>query len=69
MGSPYLNANESIILATHRIIVKSVSSDVILTNQRLIFVDSQNSRFLPQTIPLAKIETVLARDSEPETLL
>jgi len=63
MGSPYLNANESIILATHRIMVKSVSSDVILTNQRLIFVDSQNSRFLPQTILLANIETVMAGES------
>ena len=72
MGNPYLSRNESIILATHRIHHKSVSSDMILTNQRLILVDSNNPEFLPETLPLTTIETVLPGESasgEPEITL
>jgi len=72
MGNPYLNSNESIILATHRVVVKSVSSDVILTSQRLLMVDSLNSRFIPVTIPLPAIEAVMGAESttgEPEITL
>ncbi len=72
MGNPYLNPNESIILATHRVMVKSVSSDVILTSQRLLMVDTQNSRFLPVSIPLTEIETAIGAESitgEPEISL
>lgn len=72
MGNPYLNPNEAIILATHRVVVKAVSSDVILTNQRLLMVDSQNSRFIPVTIPLSAIEVVMGAESrtgEPEITL
>ncbi|WML68499.1 MAG: hypothetical protein METHP_02129 [Methanoregula sp. SKADARSKE-2] len=72
MGNPYLNPNEAIILATHRVVVKAVSSDLILTNQRLLMVDSQNSRFIPVTIPLSAIEVVMGAESrtgEPEITL
>lgn len=62
MANPYLNRNESIILATHKVMVKSVSSDVLLTSQRLIIVDSGHEQFLPHTIPLAVIETVTYRE-------
>jgi len=63
MGSPYLSRNESMILTAHRIWFKSVMNDVILTNQRMILVDTDNPRFRPETIPLTTIETVLARES------
>jgi len=72
MGNPYLNRNESIILATHKVVVKSVSSDVLLTSERLIIVDSGHEQFLPHTIPLAVIETVTYRenpDGDPEISL
>jgi hypothetical protein len=63
MGNPYLNRNESIILATHKVMVKSVSSDVLLTNERLIIADSGHEQFLPHNIPLAVIETVSLREN------
>ena len=52
--------------------VKSVSSDVLLTSQRLIIVDSGHEQFLPHSIPLAVIETVTYRenpDGDPEISL
>jgi len=58
MGNPYLNNDESIILATHNVISRAVRSDVILTNQRLILSDSSHTQFRPRTIPLAVIMTV-----------
>jgi len=58
MGNPYLNNDESIILATHNVISRSVRSDVILTNQRLILSDSNHPQFRPRSIPLAVIMTV-----------
>ena len=72
MANPYLNRNESILLATHKVMVKSVSSDVLLTSQRLIIVDSGHEQFLPHSIPLAVIETVTYRenpDGDPEISL
>lgn len=59
MGNPYLNRDESIILTTHRIHINSTIADVLLTNQRLIIVDSGHAQFRPQTIPLTTIETVM----------
>jgi len=58
MGNPYLNSDETILLATNNVISRSIRSDVILTNQRLILSDSSHTRFRPQTIPLAVIQTV-----------
>jgi hypothetical protein len=63
MGNPYLASDESIILATHNILIKSVRSDVILTNQRLIISDSSHAQFRPQTIPLAAVMTVTSGET------
>lgn len=63
MGNPYLDSDESIILATHNIFIKSVRSDVILTNQRLIISDSSHAQFRPQTIPLAAVMTITSGES------
>jgi hypothetical protein len=58
MGSPYLNSNETIILSTHNIIVNTVPAEAILTNTRLILVDTRDSRIRPQDISFPAIETV-----------
>jgi hypothetical protein len=58
MGSPYLNSSETIILSTHNIIVNTVPAEAILTNTRLILVDSRDSQIRPQDISFPAIETV-----------
>jgi len=58
MGSPYLNSNETIILSTHNIIVNTIPAEAILTNTRLVLVDSRDSRIQPQDISFSAIETV-----------
>lgn len=58
MGSPYLNSDESIILSTHNILIDASVSEAILTNRRLILVDSGNTRFQTKEIPFAAIETI-----------
>lgn len=58
VGSPYLNSGESIILTIDRVSVNAVPSDVILTTERLILVDSRYERFEPHIIPLNTILTV-----------
>ncbi|MFA7304212.1 MAG: hypothetical protein WC015_06865 [Methanoregula sp.] len=63
MGNPYLNSDETILLATHNVISSTVRSDVILTNQRLILSDSSHTQFRPRTIPLAVIQTVTRSES------
>ena len=63
MANPYLSRNESMILTAHRILFRSVMNDVVLTNQRIIVVDTNNPRFLPETIPLTTVETVLGQES------
>jgi hypothetical protein len=70
MGNPYLNRDESIILTTHRIRINATMADVLLTNQRLILVDSGHAQFRPQTIPLTTIETVMTgEDAQDNPLL
>ena len=59
MSTPYFNRDESIILTAHKVKFESASSDVMLTNQRLILIDAGYAQFKPQTIPLATIETVI----------
>ncbi|HXX54536.1 MAG TPA: hypothetical protein VEI81_00395 [Methanoregula sp.] len=63
MANPYLSRNESMMLTSHRILFRSVMNDVVLTNQRIIIVDTNNPRFRPETIPLTTIETVLGQES------
>ena len=63
MGSPYLNSDESIILSTHNILIDAAVSEVILTNRRLLIVDSGNVRFKHKEMPFAAIETVTTMES------
>ena len=70
MGSPYLNTNESILLSTHNVIINTIPAEAILTNQRLMLVDSRHTRLLPQDIPFSAIETITIGDnSSMEPLL
>jgi hypothetical protein len=63
MGSPYLNNNETIILSTHNVIINTVPAEAILTNQRLIVIDSRHTQLRPQDIPFSAIETVTIGDN------
>jgi len=63
MGSIYLNNNESIILSTHNVVVNAIPAEAILTNQRLILVDSRHTQLRPQDIPFTALETVTIGDS------
>jgi len=63
MGSPYLNSDESMILSTHNILIDAAISEVILTNRRLLIVDSGNVRFKHKEMPFAAIETVTTMES------
>ncbi|MDO9035698.1 MAG: hypothetical protein Q7U51_10890 [Methanoregula sp.] len=63
MGSPYLNSDESIILSTHNILIDAAISEVILTNRRLLIVDSGNVRFQHKEMSFAAIETVTTMES------
>jgi len=60
MGDLYLNTGESIILTANRVSVNFIPFDIILTNQRLIFIDSTYARFEPQMVPLGDIFSVKA---------
>ena len=55
MGTLYLNSGESIIQTTDRIGVNSIPSDLVLTTQRLILVDSTHGTAEPLMIPFATI--------------
>ena len=63
MGIPYLNSDESILLSTHNILVDAAVSEAILTNRRLLIVDSDNSLSRHKEIPFAAIETVTTMES------
>jgi len=55
MGHPELKSDESVLLATQNIVVKSVPFEAILTNERLILVNSKDTLMPPQYLPLAAI--------------
>lgn len=63
MGSPYLSSNESIILSTNDLVINSVPAEAILTNVRLMIVDSRHAELRPQDIPFHAIETVTTGES------
>jgi len=63
MGSPYLNTNESILLSTHNVVINTIPAEVILTNQRLMLMDSSHPRLLPQDVLFSAIETVTIGDN------
>lgn len=72
MSIPYLNRGESIVLTTHRVSTGSVLYDAMLTNQRLILMDSQYNQSGPEMIPFSDIVTVKggkASTSEPAIIL
>ena len=70
MGSPYLNSNESIILSTHNIVINTLKSEAILTNTRLLLIDSGDDQIRPQDIPFIAIETVtIGEDSAGNPML
>ena len=58
MGIPELDNDESVILQAHNIKVKSVVFDAVLTNKRLILVDSKKGLIPPQEILIATINAV-----------
>ena len=55
MGNLYLDSGESIIQTTDRISVNTVASELLLTNRRLILVDSTHRGVDPLMIPFATI--------------
>ena len=59
MGTPYFYRDETIVLTAHEVKFESTLSDVMLTNQRLILIDSGYAQFSPRTISLSIIETVI----------
>jgi hypothetical protein len=56
MGSPYLNSNEPIILASQNVVVNSVPFEAILTDRRLMLVDSRNNTVTANDIPLEALQ-------------
>jgi len=58
MGSAYLNSGESIILTTHRVSVDAAEYDIMLTNRRIILIDSRYTSFEPRSIALSEIISV-----------
>jgi hypothetical protein len=58
MGSPYLNSGEAIVLTTNRVSANAVPYDVMLTTERIFFIDNRNARFEPRIIPLSAILSV-----------
>lgn len=58
MGIPELYHDETIILQAHNIKVKSVVFDAVLTNNRLILIDSKKGLIPPQEILLPAISTI-----------
>jgi hypothetical protein len=58
MGSPYLKSGEDIVLTTNRVSVDAVLYDVMLTSERIFFIDQRNARFEPRIIPLSAILSV-----------
>jgi len=58
MGDPDLYSDESIRLTAENIIVKSAPFEAILTNKRIILVDSRKKHIPQQTILLATVRSV-----------
>ena len=63
MGIPYLNSDETILLSTHNILIDAAVSEAILTNRRLLLVESDSPLSHHKEIPFAAIETVTTMES------
>jgi len=59
MGYPDLKSDESIILTAQHVKVKSVPFELVLTNRRLIIIDSEKNVVPTQQIPLITIRNVM----------
>ncbi len=58
MGDPELRSDESVILRTEGIFVKSIPFEGILTNKRIILVDRVKNLLPQKEIPLVTIKDV-----------
>ena len=58
MGNNYLNRGESLLLTTHSVSVDGGLYDILLTNERIVFVDNRYTRFEPRTLPFTQIISV-----------
>lgn len=59
MGYPDLKSDESIVLTAQHVKVKSVPFELVLTNRRLIIIDSEKNVVPTQQIPLITIRNVM----------
>ena len=65
-----MSSNESIILSTNNIIVNTVPAEAILTNERLILIDTRHAELRPQDIQFSMIETVtIGENSDQDPML
>ncbi len=63
MANPYLSQDESIILATQNIVVRSVTVAAILTNKRILLVEGKENRLQADEILLSNIRHVEADEN------
>ncbi len=63
MGYPDLKSDETIILTAQQVKVKSVPFELVLTNRRLIIIDSEKNVVPTQQIPLITIRNVTAGEN------
>ena len=63
MGYPDLKSDESIVLTAQLVKVKSVPFELVLTNRRLIIIDSEKNAVPTQQIPLVTIRNVMAGEN------
>jgi hypothetical protein len=63
MGYPDLKSDESIVLTAQHVKVKSVSFELVLTNRRLIIIDSEKNVVPTQQISLITIRNVTAGEN------
>jgi hypothetical protein len=63
MGYPDLKSDESIVLTAQHVKVKSVPFELVLTNRRLIIIDSEKNVVPTQQITLFSIRNVMASEN------
>lgn len=63
MGYPELKSDETIILTAQHVKVKSVPFELVLTNRRLILIDSEKNVVPTQQIPLMTIRNVMTSEN------
>ncbi len=63
MGDPELRSDESVILRTQGIFVKSIPFEGILTNKRIILVDKAKNLLPQKEIPLVTIKDIVVGEN------